>query len=168
MSAVPRHARRGARAAPSPRRLARAAFLLALQVGVAVALVVVVRSATATPAERPVSAIGVDAVAQDPASFRGNALTLRGRVVERPIRVSARDRGTFVIAGSRGERLLVVPADRRRLRGFRTGVEVIVRGTVVIPPDSRRLARRAASRTALARRYDAPALVKATEVDLPR
>jgi hypothetical protein len=168
MSAVPRHTRRRTHAAYSPRRLARAAFVLALEVGVAVALVLVVRSATATPAERPAPAVGVDAVASDPASFRGGVLTLRGRVVERPLRVSARDRGAFVLEGRGGERLLVVPADRTRLPAFRTGVDVTVRGTVVIPPDSRRLARRAASRTALAKRFDAPALVKAGEVELPR
>jgi hypothetical protein len=110
----------------------------------------------------------VDAVANDPASFRGGELTLRGRVVERPLRVSTRDGGTFVVEGRGGERLLVVPANRKRLPTFRTGVDVVVRGTVVIPPDSRRLARRAASRTALAKRFDAPAVVKAIEVHLPR
>jgi hypothetical protein len=143
-------------------------LVLALELGAAVAIVLVVRSAAATPAPRAAPAVGVDTVADAPASFRSGELAVRGHVVERPLRVRARDRGTFVIGGDTGGRLLVVPADGARLPAFRSGVEVVVRGTVVIPPDSARLARRPATRTALAKRFDTPAVVKATDVDFAR
>jgi hypothetical protein len=152
---------------PRPRlRLARAAFVLSLEIGVAVALVWVVHAAPATldPQE---PAVGADAVAADPTSFRAGQTTVRGRIVERPLRLSERDRGAFVMAGATGGRLLVVPADGAPLLRIRRGTTVVVRGTVVIPPNSRRLERRAASRTAIARRFDAPAVVKAVEVALP-
>jgi hypothetical protein len=91
---------------------------------------------------------------------------MRGRIVERPLRVSERDRRAFIVEGDAGGRLLVVPADDVRLRSFRVGTDVVIRGIVMIPPDSRRLARRAASRTAIAKRFDAPAIVKAVNVDI--
>ena len=73
-----------------------------------------------------------------------------------------------MIEGARGARLVVVPADRQRLRAFTVGTIVKVSGSVVIPPDSRRLARRPTTRTAIAKRADAPALIEATRVDYVR
>jgi hypothetical protein len=62
----------------------------------------------------------------------------------------------------------VVPADEARLLSLRVGTVVVVRGTVVVPPDSKRLADRVTSRTAVAQRAGAPALIKATRVETAR
>ena len=136
-----------------------------MEVGVAALIVAAIRQEPA-PDNAPVVAVaGADAVAADPASFRtAGELRVRGRILEYPVRVSKRDRGTFILVGESGRHLAVVPASGTKLRAFRAGVPVIVRGTIVIPPDSERLTRRATSRTAIAQRADAPALIKAVEV----
>ena len=90
---------------------------------------------------------------------------MEGIVGQRPTRIQRHDRGTFVLLGKRRTRLLVVPARRGALIGFRAGTPVVVRGSVVIPPRRSRLARRATTRTALAERTGSPALVKATDVE---
>jgi hypothetical protein len=145
-------------------RLARSGVLLALELAVAVLIVSLIRQEPA-PAEAPTKLVaGADAVAADPASFRTGEQRVRGRVLDYPTRISSRDRGTFILAGESGRRLAVVPAKRTKLASFRAGVPVIVRGTVVIPPDSKRLARRTTSRTAIAKRANAPALIKAVKV----
>jgi len=69
-----------------------------------------------------------------------------------------------VLEGARDGRLLVVPNEGAKLPNWRAGTAVVVRGVVVIPPDSRRLARRATSRTAVAERAGASAIIKASEV----
>jgi hypothetical protein len=139
--------------------------VLALEAGAALVLLAAIDSAP-TPAGVTTPTVGVDAVAAEPASYRSQTLRVRGRIVQRPTRVSARDRRAFVLDGARGGRLLVVPADEVRWPTFKVGTAVAVHGTIVIPPDSRRLTRRPSSRTAIAQRIGAPALIKATEVRL--
>ncbi len=148
-----------------PRRLraTRAGLIVGLELAVAVALASMLDAepgASAAPSEY----LGADAVAHAPASYRGPVIEVRGRVAKRPRRVSSGDRGAFVLAGHDGGRLLVVPAGPARLQAFRIGMTVVVRGTLVLTPSSRRLARRPASRTAVAKRAHAPALIKATAV----
>jgi hypothetical protein len=147
-------------------RLVRSLLILSLEVGVLIALVSALRSTPSAPAEPPAPPLGADAVAASPASYRSSEIAVRGTIVERPTRISSRDRGAFVLAGRDGGRLLVVPADAAKLRNFRIGTTVTVDGRVVIPPDSKRLARSTASRTAIAERMGAPALIKAVEVRL--
>lgn len=142
----------------------RAALVLALEVCVAVVIVSLIKTAPSAPADVPPEATGADAVAAHPREFKGGPVDVKGRIVERPKRVSESDRRAFVLAGPDGGRLLVVPADDARLTLFRKGVTVIVRGTIVIPPKSKRLAQRVTSRTAVAKRMHAPALIKATDV----
>jgi hypothetical protein len=146
-------------------RVLRAGVVLGLELGVALLIVNLVRQEPA-PAEAPAVAVaGADEVAADPASYRTSSeLRVRGRILEYPVRVSGRDRGTFVLVGETGRRLVVVPANGTKQWAFRAGVTVIVRGTVVIPPDSERLARRPTSRTAIAERAEASALIKAVQV----
>jgi len=146
-------------------RIARAGLLAALEIGVAVALVLLVRTTPVTTAEAP-KPLTAQAVAAEPATFRSQDVRVLGTVVEWPTRIERRDAGTFVLAGTKDARLLVVPAGDMRLTAFRVGTNVIVHGSVVIPPDSSRLARRATSRTAIAKRTNAPALIKATKVEL--
>ncbi len=146
-------------------RLARAGFVLGLEVAVAGALAQIVGAEPWASAAAPAGPLPAQVVASAPASFRDpTQLVVKGRVVKRPLRVGSRDRGAFVLAGEGGGRLLVVPADGAGLQAFRIGTTVIVRGTLVLTPDSRRLARRPATRTAVARRAHAPALIKATAV----
>lgn len=109
-----------------------------------------------------------EAVAARPTAYRGRDLQVRGRVAAWPERIKSTDRGTFVIEGTRGARLVVVPAVRRRLRAFKVGTTVLVSGSVVVPPKSKRLAARRTSRTAVAKRAHAPALIKATRVQYLR
>jgi hypothetical protein len=143
-------------------RLTRAAVVLGLEVAAGYAIVSAISLTPSAPADSP-RALSVAAVAHAPASFRGRPVQLRGRIAERPERVSPRDRGAFVL--SRGsDRLLVVPAKGARLTAFRVGTNVVVRGSVVLPPDSKRLARHPTSRTAIAKRVHAPAILKAVEV----
>jgi hypothetical protein len=106
-----------------------------------------------------------DAVAASPATHRGGDVQIRGRVAEWPQEIRRRDQGTFVLEGSDGGRLLVVPADHERLRAFTVGTTVKVSGSILIPPDSKHLARRRISRTAITKRVHTPALIKATRVD---
>ena len=149
------------------RRLLRAAIVLAIEIGVVVLFLAAIRQDPA-PADTPAVAVavaGADAVAADPASYRdAGEVRVRGRILEYPVRVSKRDRGTFILVGESGRRLAVVPARTAKLPAFRAGMPVIVRGTVVIPPDSKRMARRSTSRTAIAARARAPALIKAAGV----
>jgi hypothetical protein len=162
-STAPRilHARRRR---PSILRIARSGVLIALEIGVAVLIVSLIRQDPA-PANGPTDRIATaDAVATDPEGFRAGEQRVQGRVLEYPERISSRDRGTFILVGETGRRLVVVPADRTRLRSFRPGVRVIVSGEVVLPPDSTRLSRRTTSRTAIAKRANAPALIKAIMV----
>jgi hypothetical protein len=149
-----------------PRSIVRAACVLALEVCVAIMIVSMIRDApSAAPAEEPAGPASADAVAADPRGFRGGDVEVEGRIVERPKRVSVEDRRAFVLAGPGGGRVLVVPADDAKLTLFRKGVDVVVSGTVVVPPKSKKLARRTTSRTAVAKRMHAPALIKATDVD---
>ncbi len=157
-----RHAR-ARKHPPPPLRAARAGLIIGLELAVAVAIAAVVDAEpdASAAASRHLNA---DQVASAPLSYRGPEIEVRGRVVKRPSRVSSGDRGAFVLAGDDGGRLLVVPAGPARLQAFRIGTVVVVRGTLVVTPSSRRLARRPASRTAVAKRAHAPALIKATSV----
>ena len=147
-------------------RLSRAAFVLGLERCAALALLAILRSTPAVPADGPPAA-DVAAIAARPASFRAAEVHVRGRIAGRPTRVSDADRGAFILDGG-GAHLLVVAAKGHGLTWFRAGTDVIVRGTIVVPPDSKRLARRPTSRTAIAKRAHATALVKAVEVTLAR
>jgi hypothetical protein len=148
-------------------RIARAGVLAALEIGVAVALLSLLRTTSVPVAEAP-QPLTAQTVAAKPASFRSQNVRVVGTVLEWPTKIKRSDAGTFVLAGTKNARLLVVPADDARLTAFRVGTNVIVGGSVVIPPDSGRLARRATSRTAIAKRANAPALIKATKVELAR
>jgi hypothetical protein len=151
------------------RRVARALLVCGLELSVAVALVLVISNRASAPAGTATPPpLTTEAVAASPAAYRSREIHVRGRVADWPDRIKRRDEGTFVIEGTRGARLLVVPAGKQRLRAFTIGTTVRVSGSVVIPPDSERLARRPTSRTAIAKRADAPALIKATRVDYVR
>ena len=79
--------------------------------------------------------------------------------------MSLHDRGAFVPLGDHGARLLVVRAGKARFAAFLAGTTVKVSGTLVIPPDNPRLRHeRATSRTSMAWRVHAPAVVKANVV----
>jgi hypothetical protein len=149
-------------------RIARSLAVLGLEAAAALALFTVVTGAQSAPAEPSEASpsISADEVATRPARFRAREVRVTGRIRPRPERVSKQDRLAFVLEGTRDGRLLVVPAEGTRLPGYRAGTAVIVRGTVVVPPDSKRLARRVASRTAVAQRADATAIVKAVEVEV--
>ena len=140
-------------------------MLAALELGLALTLLSLLRTAPVPVAEAP-EPLATRAVAAEPASFRSEDVRVLGTVVEWPTRIKRSDAGTFVLAGANDARLLVVPADDARLTAFRVGTNVIVDGSVVIPPASGRLARRTTSRTAIAKRANAPALIKATKVAL--
>jgi hypothetical protein len=144
-------------------RVARAGLVGALEGAAVVAIVVVVRHAPDAPAE-PAAPLTAATIAADPAHYRSREVQIRGAIIDRPTRVAAKDDGAFVLASGHGGRLLVVAADDADLLTLRVGTVVLVDGTVVVPPDSKRLADRATSRTAVARRAGAPALVKATRV----
>jgi hypothetical protein len=156
---------------PRPRlahRIARAGLLAALEVGAAIALVLALRADPAAPAPEVDRPLSTRAVAAEPAAYRSAPVRVQGAVAERPIRLSKRDRGAFVLEGAdERSRLLVVYADdaERRPRP-KLGTQAIVHGTVVIPPESRRLARRASSRTAIAERTRSSAILKATSIEL--
>ena len=147
-------------------RVARSALVLGLQAAVAFALVTAITGTPSAPADRAPASFSADDIAADPASFRSREVTVAGRVRPRPERVSKQDRWAFVLEGARDGRLLVVPGEGATLPNWRAGTAVVVRGAVVIPPDSRRLARRVASRTAVAERADAAAILKAADVQL--
>jgi hypothetical protein len=147
------------------RRIARAIMVAALEVSVAIALLLMLRGGPQPLAAEP-EPLNARAVAVEPASFRSQDLRVQGTIVDRPTRIKHRDAGTFVLEGAGAKRLLVVPAGDARLTAFRAGTKVIVDGSVVIPPDNPALARRTTSRTAIAKRANAPALIKATRVML--
>ena len=149
-------------------RLTCFALVLTLEGAAAAALVILLRTAPAEPADVGLATVGTEIVAAQPERFRSRTLEIEGTVGVRPTRIRAQDRGTFVLVGKRRTRLLVVPRDRATLTAFRAGTPVVVRGTVVVPPTSARLARRLTSRTAIAQREGTPAIVKATQVDLLR
>jgi len=158
---------------PRPRlasRIVRAGLLVTLEVGVVIALLLAIRTDPAAPSPEPDRSLSTTAVAAEPADYRSAPVRVQGAIAERPIRLSKRDRGAFVLEGeNERSRLLVVFADdAERQPRFKIGTDVIVHGTVVIPPDSRRLARRATSRTAIAARTDSSALLKATRIELVR
>ena len=167
MYTTPRH--RSERRQRRRRRVARALLVCGFELAVAAALVLVISNSASAPAGTgEPTRLTTEAVAASPAAYRSRDLQVRGRVAEWPKRINSHDQGTFVIEGSRGARLVVVPADQRQLRAFTVGTTVLVSGSVVIPPDSERLARRATSRTAIAKRAHAPALIEATRVDYVR
>jgi hypothetical protein len=154
---------RGRRRPSPPLRAARAGLIVGLELAVAVTIASILDAEPGASAAASDS-VSVDLVASAPASYRGPEVVVRGRVAKRPTRVSTRDRSAFVLAGKDGGRLLVVPSGPARLKAFRVGTMVVVRGAVVLTPSSRRLARRPATRTAVAKRAHAPALIKATSV----
>jgi hypothetical protein len=78
------------------------------------------------------------------------------------------DRSAFVLGGRKGGRLLVLRAQNTRGMAYTIGTLVEVRGAIVVPPASKHVERRPASRTAIARRMRASALVKAARVSLAR
>lgn len=165
-SSAPTHARLPVRDHDLGFRTARLLFVLGLEAAVAFALIGTITSASTPSADAQAAAppLNADDVAGKPTAFRSREITVAGRIRPRPTRVSAQDRRAFVLEGARDGRLLVVPADDAKLPAYRPGTAVSVRGTVVIPPDSRRLARRVASRTAVAERAGAAAILKAAEV----
>ena len=131
---------RGAR--PRQRRIARAALVCGLELGVAAALLLAITSSASAPVaagERP--PLTTEAVAAAPASYRSRDIQVQGRVAAWPKRTGVatgdlRDQGHARLPA------LVVPADRQRLRAFTVGTMITVHGSVVIPPKSMRLARR--------------------------
>jgi hypothetical protein len=151
-------------------RVARAGFVVTLEVGVVIALLLAIRTDPATPSPEPDRPLPTTAVAAEPAEYRSAPVRVQGAIAERPLRLSKRDRGAFVLEGEdERSRLLVVFADdAERQPRLKVGTDVIVHGSVVIPPDSRRLTRRATSRTAIAKRTGSTALLKATRIDLVR
>jgi hypothetical protein len=148
-------------------RLARAGLIGALEGAVVIVLVLVVRSGPDAPAE-PARPLTAATIAADPAHYRSQDVRVRGAIIDRPTRVASKDQGSFVLASGHGGRIIVVPADEARLLSLRVGTVVVVRGTVVVPPHSKRLADRVTSRTAVAQRAGAPALIKATRVETAR
>lgn len=147
-------------------RVTRSAIVLGVQAAVAFALVTAITSPASAPTDRVPESLSADDIAAEPASFRSREVTVAGRVRPRPERVSKQDRWAFVLEGARDGRLLVVANEGARLPNWRAGTAVVVRGTVVIPPDSPRLARRVTSRTAITKRADAAAILKAADVQL--
>ena len=159
MSISPRHRSK------RRRRIARVLLVGGLELAAAAALVSVIANSSSAPAgAADTPPLTTETVAAKPAAYRSRDIQVQGRVADWPERIKRRDEGTFVIEGARGARLLVVPAEAQRLQAFKVGTTVLVSGSLVIPPDSERLARRPTSRTAIAKRADAPALVKATRV----
>jgi hypothetical protein len=140
--------------------------VLGLEAAAAFALISAITGPSSAPADVAPAPLGADEVAAAPASFRSGDVTVAGRIRPRPERVSKQDRRAFVLEGARDGRLLVVPAQGAKLPNWRAGTAVVVRGAVVIPPDSRRLARRVASRTAVVKRAGAAAIIKAAEVQV--
>ena len=148
------------------RRVLRAGFIVMLEVSIVLLLLMAVRATPVPPAEAAV--LGAQAVADDPATYRSRSLEVQGVVGERPARIRREDRGAFFLEGAEGGRVLVVPSKAIRLTAFRNGTTVLVRGTVVVPPRSGRVARQVTSRTAIAARGGAGALIKATKIELAR
>ena len=151
-------------------RIVRAGLVFMLEVGAAIALLLAIRTDPATPSPEPDRPLATTAVAAEPAAHRSAPVRVQGAIAERPLRLSKRDRGAFVLEGEdeRSRLLVVLADDAERQPRFKVGTDVIVHGTVVTPPDSRRLASRATSRTAIAARTDSSALLKATRVELMR
>jgi hypothetical protein len=164
MTAV-HHQRRG----PAS-RIVRAGLVFMLEVGAAIALLLAIRTDPTTPSPEPNRPLATTAVAAQPADYRSEPVRVQGAIAERPTRLSKRDRGAFVLEGEdERSRLLVVFADDAQPQPrLKIGTDVIVHGSVVIPPHSRRLARRVTSRTAIAARTDSSALLKATRIELVR
>jgi hypothetical protein len=157
----------------SPRlasRIVRAGVLVTLEVCVAIALLLAIRTDSATPSPEPDRPLSTVAVAAEPKDYRAAPVRVQGAIAERPLRLSERDRGAFVLEGEdeRARLLVVFADDNRRHPRLKIGTDVVVHGTVVIPPDSRRLARRVTSRTAIAKRTHSSALLKATRIELAR
>jgi hypothetical protein len=150
------------------RRIARAGLLATFEVGAAIALVLALRTDPAAPAPEVDRPLSTRAVVAEPAAYRSMPVRVQGAVAERPVRLSKRDRGAFVLedADERSRLLVVFTDDAERPPRPKLGTQVIVRGTVVIPPESRRLARRANSRTAIAERTDSGAILKTTSIEL--
>ncbi len=138
-------------------------FVLTIEITATVVLAGLLRTASPVRADES-PALSADAVAARPVRYRSTELTLQGRVVERGVTVPDGERAAFVLGGPDGGRLLVVRDDATRGPSFVVGTTVRVQGQVVIPPTSRRLERRPASRTAVAKRVRASALVKADRV----
>lgn len=141
----------------------RAGLIIGLELAVAMAIASMIAVETGASAAASES-LGAGMVASAPANYRGPEIRVQGRVAKRPSHVSSRDRGAFVLAGKDGGRLLVVAAGSARLQAFRIGTVVVVRGTLVVTPSSRRLARRPTTRTAVAKRAHASAIIKAASV----
>jgi hypothetical protein len=148
-------------------RLARAGFVGALEGAFVIAFVLLVRGAPDAPAD-PAQPLTAAAIAASPTHYRSQVVRVRGAIIDRPSRIASQDEGSFVLASGHGGRVLVVPADGANLLSLRVGTVVVVNGSVVVPPDSKRLADRVTSRTAVAQRAGAPALIKATRVETDR
>ncbi len=138
--------------------------MLVLELAVAYAIVAAVRVSPSEPAAAAPPLPGPDDVVAAPERFRGHEVTIQGRIVDRATRAPDGDRTPFVLGDRMGGRLLVVRSADTHGMAFKVGTMVQVSGTVVVPPDSRKLRRRPASRTAIAKRMRAPALIKATRV----
>lgn len=151
------------------RRTARLLAVLGLEGAAAFALIAAISTSSSPTADAQAAPeLSADDVAAAPAEFRSRSVTVAGRIRPRPTRVAEQDRRAFVLEGARDGRLLVVPAKDAKLPAYRPGTAVLVRGDVVIPPSSRRLARRVASRTAVAERARATAILKAVDVEVVR
>ncbi len=164
MSVIPRDR------APRRRRprIVRSVLVLGLEAAAAFALISAISGTEAVPAAVTVPPPTADAVAAEPAEFRDGEISVSGTIRPRPERVSADDRTAFVLEGADGGRLFVVPAEDAQLPHYRAGLEVVVRGQVVVPRAGGRAARRVDSRTAVMKRARAEALVKAAEVQVTR
>lgn len=147
------------------RRVTRAAAVLGLELVAAYAIFSLISVAPSeAPASEAPAGPTADEVATEPAQFRSQPVTVSGRIVDRPTRLPDGAIAAFVLGGDRGGRILVLRNKRTRGFAFKIGTTVRVSGDVVIPPDSARLAKRPASRTAIAKRMRTPALIKATRV----
>jgi hypothetical protein len=167
----PREARRIRR-----RRRARrsvAVVLLAAELAVMAALAVSVRSALSgrvTPAAAAPTRTQLTAatVAAHPRAYRARTVAVAGWVGINPPRRSARDRWAFLLLGRPGHPLLVVPADGATLTAFRRGTRVIVHGTVRLPHRHHLNRLAPSSRSRVAHRSHAPAIIDADQVTIDR
>lgn len=151
------------------RRIARALLALGLELTSAYAIFSVVSVSPATaPAKAAPAGLTADDVVEAPARFRSEPVTVRGRIVDRSSRLPKDAKAAFVLGGPLGGRVLVLRSARTRGYAFTIGTTVEVRGDAVVPPESRRLLKRPASRTAIAKRMRTPVLIEAAQVKAVR
>jgi hypothetical protein len=153
-------------------RRALAVVLLAGELAVIAALVVSVRSALSdhvVPAAAPAPVqLSAATVAAHPRAYRARTVAVAGRVGVNPPRRSPRDRWAFLLLGRPGHPLLVVPARGAALTVFKLGTRVVVHGTVTLPHRHHVNRLSPSSRSRVAHRNHAPAIVEARQVTIDR